>query len=161
MEDRELIRAFQEGDRGAFDELYRRYRDWVHSLAFRFCGNRADALDVLQEAFAYFFRKLPGFELRSQLKTFLYPVVKHLALSRKEAARRHVPLVDRAVDAPVGDAAEDLLAGLPEEQREVVWLRFVDGYDLNGIAELLGVPLGTVKSRLHAALKTLSTRFRA
>jgi RNA polymerase sigma-70 factor (ECF subfamily) len=160
MEDGELIRAFQRGERErAFEGLYYRYRDWVHSLAFRFCGNQADALDVLQEAFAYFYRKLSEFELWGQLKTFFYPVVKHLALNRKAAARRVVPLEGdhRAMEGG-GEHAEDLLAGLPEEQREVVWLRFVDEMDLKDIAETLGVPLGTVKSRLHTALSALRGR---
>lgn len=153
MEDRELVEAYQRGDRAAFETLYHRYKDWVLSVAYRFCGNREEALDILQEVFTYFFRKLPEFEVRSALKTFLYPVIKHTALSRKR--RPQAPLQDRPVDAPTGDRAEDLLAGLPEEQKEIVWLRFVDGYDLQGIADLLQIPLGTVKSRLHAALQAL------
>ncbi len=151
-DDGELIRAFQQGDRGAFDELYLRYRDWVNSLAYRFTGNREDTLDVLQETFAYFFRKLPEFELRAQLRTFLYPVVKHLAIKRRRPPA--VPLAEPAIDPP-SEHAEDLLAGLPEDQREIVWLRIVDGLDLAQIAGILQIPLGTVKSRLHAALSYL------
>ena len=82
--DQELVRAIQEGDLSAFEALYLRYRDWVVSLAYRFCGHREDALDVLQETFAYLLKKLPSLELRSQMKTFLYPAVKHLALARKD-----------------------------------------------------------------------------
>ena len=160
--DEELVRAIQKGDNSAFETLYFRYRDWVVSLAYRFCGHREDALDVLQETFAYFLRKLPGLELRSQMKTFLYPPVKHLALARKAAARKHAPL-EEAADPPakesppseVEDEVEDIVRRLPDEQREVVWLRFVDGLALKQIAEVLGIPLGTVKSRLHGALEAL------
>jgi RNA polymerase sigma-70 factor (ECF subfamily) len=158
--DLDLIRAFQDGDRReeAFEALYYRYRDWVHSIAFRFCASREDALDVLQETFAYFYRRLPGLELTSRLTTFLYPVVKHLALNRRRGANRTVPLADLAAPDPASGHAEDLLAGLPQEQREIVWLRFVDEMDLKDIAEILGIPLGTVKSRLFAALQALRTK---
>ena len=79
----DVLVAAQAGAPWAFEVLYRRYRDCVFSLALRFSGgNREDALDVLQEAFAYFLKKAPALELRCRLKTFLYPVVKHLALNR-------------------------------------------------------------------------------
>ena len=159
--DGELIEAARRGD---FDPLYDRYADWIATLAYRFCSNREDALDVVQDAFAYFFRKLPGFELRSSLKTFFYPVVKHLALSKKEATRRLFPLPE-GTDPAAGQIGDphfsDLLASLPDGQQEVVLLRFVEGLDLKEIAEALEIPLGTVKSRLHAALGTLRKIFRS
>ncbi len=156
--DEALLQEIRRGDLSAFEALYARYQDWVVALAYRFAGDREDALDVLQETFAYFFRKLPGFELRCQLKTFLYPAVKHLALSRKEARLRQAPL-PRGADPAVPDRApgevDALLGGLPEGQKEVVLMRFVDGLDLKEIADSLEIPLGTVKSRLHAAIETL------
>ncbi len=156
--DADLIGAAQRGDAAAFEALYHRHKEWVAALAGRFTGSREDALDILQETFAYFFRKLPGFELRCKFRTFLYPVVKHLALNRRAAARRR-PLADADPSYdPAPAHAEDILAPLPEEQREVVWLRFVDELGLKEIAEVLGIPEGTVKSRLHAALKTLRER---
>ncbi len=163
LNDPELVQAVRRGDLSAFETLYARYQDWIVSLAWRFSGNREDALDVLQETFAYFFRKLPGFELRSTLKTFFYPVVKHLALSRRRAARRAAPL-ERAVDPPAAAAPEridDLLGGLSEAHREVVLMRFADGMDLRSIADALEIPLGTVKSRLHAAIESLRNTFPA
>lgn len=159
--DEALVDAFRGGDRSAFERLYARYEDWVVTLAYRFTGNREDALDVLQETFAYFFKKLPGFELRAKLKTFLYPVVKHLALDRLASRRREIPLKgDRPEPprSPEGGEVERLLGLLPEPQQEVVWLRFVEGLALEEIARTLAIPLGTVKSRLHAALATLRAR---
>jgi RNA polymerase sigma-70 factor (ECF subfamily) len=159
--DAELARALRDGDATAFDAFYDRYHEWVASLAFRFTKHRDDALDVLQETFAYLHRKRRDFELRSQMKTFLYPVVKHLSLSRAQAARRQSPL-DPRLDPPAPPAASDdvasLLQGLSELQQEVVLLRFVDGLDLQAIADALDVPLGTVKSRLHSALEILRGR---
>ena len=79
--DEELLEQAKKGDAEAFETLYRRHRDWVYRLAWRFTGNEADALDVLQETFAYLLRKLPGLRLTAAMTTFLYPVVKHLSLN--------------------------------------------------------------------------------
>ena len=159
--DEELARAWRGGDSSAFDEIYARYHEWVVTLAFRFTRNREDALDVLQDTFAYLHRKRAAFELRSQMKTFLYPVVKHLSLSRAQLARRQAPL-DPKLDPPAPAASTDetaaLLSGLSDVQQEVVLMRFVDGLDLQAIADALEAPLGTVKSRLHSALEILRGR---
>ncbi|HZE95477.1 MAG TPA: RNA polymerase sigma factor [Planctomycetota bacterium] len=155
--DAELARALRDGDVSAFEAFYARYHEWVATLALRYSGHREDALDVLQETFAYLFRRRHDFELRSQMKTFLYPVVKHLALARRQAARRQAPLpkADPAAPPAPADETAALLTGLSEAQQEVVLMRFVDGLDLQAIADALDVPLGTVKSRLHSALELL------
>jgi len=166
-DDQQLITDANEGDASAFEALYYRYRDWVVSLAWRWTGDHEDALDVLQDAFAYFFGKFPGFRLTAQLKTFLYPAVRNLSLSR---ARKRRPQTDLEAAEPAlptvppdeSHTAEldlhDLLASLTQEQREVILLRFVDGLSLSEIAEALGIPLGTTKSRLHNALEALRDR---
>ncbi len=175
----------------AFEALYLRYRDWVYRLAWRFTGNREDALDVLQETFAYLLGKFPGpadrqarFKLTAAMTTFLYPVVKHLAVAtrrergpgcsglRSQASRAQrgtqpggaSPTLPDELAAPEsrapGGSRADLaavLAALPEDQREVVLMRFVDSMSLQEIAGALDIPLGTVKSRLHNALNTLRT----
>ena len=162
--DQDLIAAINRGDVEAFEELYRRYRDWVARLAFRFTHDEDLALDVMQEVFVYFMKKFPGFELRCELKTFLYPAVRNVAIGMRRKAERYVgddaALEEQASAAPSleGEAGDVLLAvirGLPEGQREVLMLRFVDGLALDEIAEALEIPLGTVKSRLHNALETL------
>jgi RNA polymerase sigma-70 factor (ECF subfamily) len=99
------------------------------------------------------------------LKTFLYPAVRHLAIAARQKAARYQATaaeLDQLEHAPAPPAssgeAEDLrfvLTALPEEQREVLLLRFVDGLSLAEIAEAMHIPLGTVKSRLHNALQIL------
>ena len=161
--DRELIEAINAGDAAAFDVLYFRYRDWVVSLAQRFAGNHDDALDVMQDTFLYLLGKFPGFELSANLKTFLYPVVKHLAWQRRRKGRREVSADDvlAAAPAPPSGAATgpdelaQVVAALPAELSETLLLRFVDGLSLKEIATALAIPLGTVKSRLHRAVATL------
>jgi RNA polymerase sigma-70 factor, ECF subfamily len=163
--DIELIAAINSGDAAAFEVLYRRHRDWVAGLAYRFTGDSDASLDVMQETFLYFLRKFPGFRLTANLKTFLYPAVRHLAIAARQKAARYqataaeLEQLDHAPAPPAtGSGADDLqfvLAALPEEQREVLLLRFVDGLSLAEVAAAMDIPLGTVKSRLHNALETL------
>jgi RNA polymerase sigma-70 factor, ECF subfamily len=162
--DGELVEAANRGEEDAFRALYQRYRKWVFGLALRFCGNQDDACDVIQETFFYFFNLFPGFELRSQLKTFLYPVAKHIALNRSKRAAQSAPLppeFDRTPAEAIRDEEAErrellrLVRVLPEAQREVVMLRFADDLDLSEIAAALKIPIGTVKSRLHFALAGL------
>ena len=160
--DRQLIDAINAGDAAAFETLYHRYRDWVHQLAWRFTGNREDALDVVQETFIYLLGKFPGFTLTASMTTFLYPAVKHTALNLR---RRKLPdriddelLAQVPTDAPEPARRSELatvLKTLPPEQREIVLMRFLDDMPLGEIAAALEIPLNTVKSRLYNALRKL------
>lgn len=162
--DRELIDFINKGDAEAFDALYYRYRDWVYNLAWRFTGNRQDALDVLQETFIYLLGKFPNLSLKASMTTFLYPVVKHLSLNihRKNRLLQSDEDSLNEFPAPISkDPVEyrselaAVLNVLPQEQREVLLMRFVDDMSLKEIAEALNIALGTVKSSLHRALEAL------
>lgn len=162
--DLDLIAAINHGDSAAFEELYFRYRDWVVALAFRFTGHSDTALDVLQDTFLYVLKKFPGFRLTASFKTFLYPAVRNLSITARQKTARYQTSASDAerleqLPAPATEQnsgeLEFMLGRLPEEQREVILLRFVDGLTLNEIAEAMSVPLGTVKSRLHNALESL------
>jgi len=161
--DRRWIEEIRRGDERAFEELYHEHREWVFRLALRLTGRHADALDVLQECFAYPLRKLPVLDLRVGLRTFLYPAVQHLsANARQRAGRAHADeeALERAParDPGAGTERDQLAAALrrlPEAQREVLLMRFVDGLLLEEIAAALDIPLGTVKSRMHHALAAL------
>ena len=163
--DEELLERAQEGDTEAFDALYRRHRDWVYRLAWRFTGSEPDAMDVLQETFTYLLRKLPGLRLTAALTTFLYPVVKHLSLNVRRAGRvrrdaseslLHItPYAEHTMDNVSRIELAAVLATLPPEQREVVLMRFVDEMSLEEIARALKTPVNTIKSRLYRAMETL------
>lgn len=162
--ERELVARADGGDERAFEELYLAHRDWVMALAWRFLGQREDALDVMQETFAYLFQQFPGFELRSSMRAYLYPVVKHRSISLIRKRRKVVNLdevrtgaeLDGELEGPElrGDFAR-LISVLSPEQREVVKLRFEVDFKLAEIADSMGLALGTVKSRLHNALRLL------
>ena len=171
LPDQQLVDALNRGDARAFDAIYHRYRDWVVRLALRFTGNNEDALDVLQETFAYVFRKFPGFRLTASMTTFLYPVVKNLSIAARRKRTRMassdaVETPDPPAPSEVDPARqrselEAVMASLPEGQREVLLMRFVDGMSLQEIADALGIPEGTVKSRVHNAIATLRADERA
>ena len=160
-----MVEAARDGDFAAFEVLYRRHRDWVVRLAYRFTNDREDALDTLQETFAYLLGKLPRLYLTAKMTTFLYPVVKHTAIAIAKKTRRNrsdlsPPEQPTTDDDPI-DPREELtitLSALPEPQREVLLMRYVDDMTLQEIAQALSVPLGTIKSRIHTALTTLRER---
>jgi len=162
--DEKLIERINRGDLDAFEALYRRYRDWVHALAYRFTRSDDLAQDTVQEVFVYLLKKFPGFELTARMTTFLYPTVKFTAMGMLRQRQRHAgadcDMEEIAVPAaePTGDSHSDLAAAmavLPDSQRETVLMRFVDGFTVEEIATALNIPAGTVKSRLHKALKAL------
>ena len=158
--------TINDGDSGAFEVLYLRHRDWAVNLAFRFTGDRELALDVLQDAFLYLLKIFPGFALRAKFTTFLYPVIRNLALNARKKNQRYELVDDKLeeltepVEPDVGENIEDqlrvMMRSLPAQQQEVLLLRFVDEHSLNEIAEMLEIPKGTVKSRLHNALRALA-----
>lgn len=161
--DAELVRDAASGDEQAFDVLYRRHRDWVFALALRSTGRREEALDVAQDAFVELLDRLDGLVLTTSLRAYLRPIVVHRAIDlarRVGRERRGDEALEELLDAREeegGDSADlaRVLRGLPPDQRELVLLRFVDGFELAEIAGVLAIPLGTVKSRLHQALANL------
>jgi len=158
-----LVGLASRGDEEAFLALYKRHRSFIISVARRYTRDESEALDVLQDTFAYLVKKLPSLRLTSKLSTFLYPAVRNIALTirRKDrmvalspthdTAGKAVPARPETGPRPI----EKVVADLPEGQREVLLLRFVNDLSLREIASVLSIPIGTVKSRLHQAIATL------
>lgn len=162
-DDGALIHRAKRGDDFAFEELYRRHSLWALRVARRFAANEDEAQDIVQDAFLYLLDRLPRMELTSKLTTFLYPVIKHRAIDlrrrrRPEQAAEFVEF-ESPTTPPRGSidnsALRDAVDRLPEAQREVLLMRYVDDMKLAEIAAALSVPVGTVKSRLHHALESL------
>ena len=163
--DHDLVAAARAGDRRALDTLLRRHYDRVHAVCRRIAGSTRDADDAAQEAMISIVRGLPRFDGRSQFSTWAYRIATNAALDELRRRKRrpvlHVvddegeppdapdPIADRqvtgVVDRMVIDAALD---ALPEEFRAAVVLRDVADLDYAEIADALGVPVGTVKSRI-------------
>lgn len=164
-QDRELIERINTGDVEAFEALYRRYRDWVYWLAWRFTGRQGLAQDVVQETFIYLLKKFPGFRLTAKMTTFLYPVVRNLSRNARRKAARFIGAEEEIFTQLPTSKPHDtdqsrkelavVLSILSGAQREVVLMRFLDGMSLEEIAAALSIPVGTVKSRLYNALAVL------
>lgn len=178
MEDAELVERVRAGDTRAFHDLVIKYQDRVFNACWRVCGHLEDARDLTQDAFLKAFESLDTFRYESGFFTWLFRIAVNLSLShRRSSARRRVQSLDgvestdgqamgllRLIQSDVedetnrsGNKAEQhavalrALGALDDDHRAVVVLRDMEGLDYQQIAEILEVPPGTVKSRLHRA----------
>lgn len=156
--DAELLRRHVAGDADAFPELVRRHQDRLWSVAVRTLADAAEAEDALQDALLSALRAAAGFRGDAQVSTWLHRIVVNASLDRmrRRQARPTVPLADDAhAPAPRDAIAErelrlDVHAALrriPDEQRAAVVLVDMEGWPVAAVADTLGVPVGTVKSR--------------
>jgi RNA polymerase sigma-70 factor (ECF subfamily) len=171
--DLELARRHLAGDETAFEEVYRRHSELVYNLCRRLAPSAADALDLAQDVFLRIHRHLGRFAGRSTLKTWIYRVAVNQCRSR--LGRRlppTEPLEDRlgrgdrwpapgpdpeqdAARAEQGRRLEEALARVPMRFRAAVVLRDVEGLSYEEIAGILGVPSGTVRSRIARGREAL------
>ena len=167
--DDELVAAAQSGDRAALDTLLRRHLDLIHAVCSRLAGNPADAADATQEALIAIVRGLPRFDRRAAPRTWMYRVATNACLDelRRRGRRPRLGLDDALAERPdpappvdrsVTDrlTLDDALARLPEEFRVAVVLRDVQGMDYAQIAEVLQIPIGTVRSRIARGRQALA-----
>ena len=157
------------GDEAAFRWLLARYRTRVVRLAAHILRCEGEAEDVAQEAFLRAFRRLPSFRGEGRFSAWLFGIAVRLCLDRRRSARWTRELPEEAAPPPSSspsspaDAAdarllvESLLDRLSPPMRAALVLREMEGLDYDEIAATLGVPVGTVRSRLHSA----RTQFRA
>ena len=168
IRDVELLKAIVRQDETALAELYDRYRVILFSLLVRILHSREEAEDVLQEVFLQVWRRAPDFdESRGRPFTWLVTLARSRGIDRLRslAARERVALAGaREPGEEVSDAVADAfrseqrglvttaLAQLPEEQKRALMLAYFDGLTQSEIAEKLGAPLGTVKTRMRTGL---------
>jgi RNA polymerase sigma-70 factor (ECF subfamily) len=174
--DEELVTRSQGGDVDSFNQLILRWERPIYALAYRVIGREEDARDVCQEAFLRAYRALPGFKGQAKFSSWLYRIALNLCRDWIRRQRR-TPLVEvpegvdpteLAVDAEPAESIEDLVARrelsaiveaamtlLPDEQRTAIILKEYHGMTFQEIADLQGVPLSTVKTRLYQGLSVL------
>jgi RNA polymerase sigma-70 factor (ECF subfamily) len=154
--DEALVRRAVGGEAGAFRELFERFGPHVLATARRIVGDAHDAEEILQEVFLKVHRRLGGFEFRSRFSLWLHKIAVHESLNWKRR-RRPEPLAAEppAAPPPEADPLTALLAPLSPPLRAVLVLRYGDGFSYEEIAELLDIPVGTVRSRVHEAHEKL------
>jgi len=185
--DEQLLRKFLTGEVAAFELLVRRHSQELYQFVLRFTGDSMAAEDVVQETFLQVHGSAAGFDPTRRLKPWLFTIGANKARDhlRRLNRRREVPF-----DAPISGESEvgrrfvDLLAGgdvvpdedpaddesriavrrimeaMPEKQAEVLILAYYHRFPYKEIAEIVGIPLGTVKSRLHAAIVEFGRQYR-
>jgi len=171
-DDQRLIAECLQGRTAAFGELVRRYQDRLYNTVYRLVDNAEDAQDVVQDAFLNAYQSLGSFKGDSQFFTWLYRIAVNTAISLKRKQR--VAYSIRAGRADLGAAepldpsefsrpehglekaelerwVQDALNRLSVEHRTVLVLKDIEGQKYDQMAETLGVPIGTIRSRLHRA----------
>ena len=166
MDDRALVAQAQAGDRAALDELLRRHYDRIYAICRRIAGNDADAADATQEALMAIVRGLAKFDNRAAFSTWSYRVATNACLDELRRRKRrpspslvdeHEGWVEQNLDdtepafdeqLAVRDELQSALEALPDDFRAPVILRDCAGLDYAEIAETLGIPPGTVRSRI-------------
>jgi len=172
LPDDQLVEALARQDLGALETLYDRYGKVAFSLAYRIVGERGAAEDVVQDAFLSVWRQAKSYKReRGSPKTWLMAIVHHRSIDKLRAhasAGSTVPIDDvhdELGEAPGvwqqvwstmrGDSVRDALEKLPLEQKKSIELAYFSGYSQSEIAELMDVPLGTVKGRMRIGLQKL------
>jgi RNA polymerase sigma-70 factor (ECF subfamily) len=174
--DEELVAKSIGGDADSFNQLVLRWERPIYALAYRTIGREEDARDVCQETFLRAFRALPGFRGQAKFSSWLYRIALNLCRDWIRRERRapivqppeDVDLIEMAAAAEPSESIEDLVARkdltklvekamalLPEEQRTAIVLKEYHGLTFQEIAELVGCPLSTVKTRLYQGLIVL------
>lgn len=181
LDDEALLERFKRGEASAFELLLQRYERPIYNFLLRSVRDREAAADLTQEVFLRVIRRSSQFQGNSKFSTWLYTIARNLCIDhgRKMVFRRHrsldapagadpesVPLVDRLAGREPGADRKTIAQGLqaeiaravealPPDQREVFLLRQVQGMPFKEIAEVVGAPENTVKSRMRYALERL------
>ncbi len=178
--DAELVKAFKEGDTGALDELISRYKDRLYAYLLRLSRDRDAADDLLQEVFIKVIKKINFYGEREKFSAWLFTVAHHAAMDYfRSGYRRHeesldaagedgVPLTDMLASREPGpdkileegERAAALQAAfdhLSADQREIFLMRHYSGLSFKEIADILGVPIGTVLARMSRAMAKVRT----
>lgn len=184
-DDAVLIARSKQGDREAFDRLVERYSTQIYNFAYRMCGNHEDAQDIYQEAFIHAFKGIKNFRSDAAFSTWLYRIVRNVYLDeqKRRRSRSHVSL-EESIDTDNGSITRDVqddgpsldeivqrnqrcravhqaIAQLPLRQREVIVLYELQQCTYEEMADILQISVGTVKSRLNRARRSLRDRLMA
>jgi RNA polymerase sigma-70 factor (ECF subfamily) len=162
QEDLQLIREARKGSREAFTLLVRNYKDFVYRTAYGIVQNHMDAEDIVQESFVKAFRSFRQLKDDFAFPSWISTITTRISFDfLKKRKSNIVPYESEAYSIQAKDTGTEqtalrlsitqALSRLSDEHRTIIVLREVQGFDYQEIADILGIPIGTVRSRLHAA----------
>lgn len=179
-DDLELLQAAKAGDRAALDELLARHEQQIYRCGLRMCGNESDARDILQETLTAAFRSLGDYRGEGALSTWLYQIARSFCIKAHRrrvgepshtlplegAAAQAVPAESSAPDEraqaqEMGHIIQAAMLALPDNAREVIILRDVEGLSASEAAAVIGIDVPALKSRLHRARMELRSHLSA
>jgi len=180
--DLELVKRVQRGEKSAFDLLVLKYQHRIGAVIGRFVPDHAEAQDIAQESFMCAYRALQNFRGDAQFYTWLYRIAVNTAKNHLVAMKRRPPTSDVEVDdaehftgarmqdndtpehellrEEIAREVSQTVAALPEELRQAITLREVEGLSYEEIAETMDCPIGTVRSRIFRAREAIDARLR-
>ena len=181
--DLELVKRVQRGDKTAFDLLVRKYQHRIGAVIGRFVPDYAESQDIAQEAFIRAYRAIGNFRGDAQFYTWLYRIAVNTAKNHLVAAKRRPPSSDVEADEAehftgaqrlhdfdtpehemlrqeIAREVSETVAQLPEELRQAITLRELEGLSYEEIAEMMDCPIGTVRSRIFRAREAIDARLR-
>ena len=165
MDDRVIIEKCLKGEKDAFRFLVERYQAQAVGHSLSILANHEDALDATQEAFVDAFQSLKKFDLSRRFYPWFYVLLRHRCYKIIAKKREAENIEDAEIIAPQSSvsseerlALEKALRSLSREDREIISLKYLDGFSYDEIAELLKIPRGTVMSRLFYARKQLQAK---
>jgi RNA polymerase sigma-70 factor (ECF subfamily) len=171
--DPEIIHACQRGDHDAFAVLFETNKDRVYSIALRYSGNQAVAMDIAQETFLKLISRIKDFRGEASFEAWLYRIVANTCMDHQRRGRKLLPMVEDLLDVfsvtrrtvlhelvrgEVQKNVQDVVGKLPPDQRMVVILRYTEELSYEEIADVMHCSRGTVASRLNRAHKVLERR---
>ena len=181
--DLELVKRVQGGDKTAFDLLVRKYQHRIGAVIGRFVPDYAESQDIAQETFIRAYRAIGNFRGDAQFYTWLYRIAVNTAKNHLVASKRRPPSSDVEADEAehyagaqrlhdfdtpehemlrqeIAREVSETVAALPEELRQAITLRELEGLSYEEIAEMMDCPIGTVRSRIFRAREAIDARLR-
>ncbi|RLQ93248.1 RNA polymerase sigma factor SigW [Falsibacillus albus] len=177
------IKQVIKGDQNAFSEIVELYKDKVFQICFRILGNRHEAEDIAQEAFLRAYVNIESFNQKRKFSTWLFRIATNLCIDRirkkkpdyyldaevagteglnmySQVAADVVMPEDELENLELRDIIQQEILKLPQKYRSVIVLKYIEELSLNEISEILDIPLGTVKTRIHRGREALRKQLR-
>lgn len=177
------IKQVKNGDQNAFAEIVELYKDKVYQICYRMLGNQHEAEDIAQEAFIRAYVNIHSYDMKRKFSTWLFRIATNLSIDRIRKKKPDYyldaevagtegltmysqiaaddPLPETEVETlELQDMIQQEILRLPEKYRAVIVLKYIEDLSLKEISDILDLPIGTVKTRIHRGREALRTKLR-